>query len=252
MGIIPKISGKYTFGYNVNKEYFDQQIEFINEENSIYDEYYQMFLDEEPIQIRKNLGAFMFTGDDVFKKINVLSGGEKVRLGLCKIMKKNPNLLLLDEPTNHLDIYGKECLESLLTSYTGTVLFVSHDRYFINKVADSLLIFENDRVLYFNGTYNEYLKQKEKVSSIQLNKSKEVSNNLKKDVKLKPKNINSIIKKIEKEIEIKELKKKELEEMMLDESVYMNYKKMNEIKQNLEEITREIEEKYYEWERLNS
>ena len=252
MGIIPKISGKYTFGYNVNKEYFDQQIEFINEENTIYDEYFQTFKDEEPLQIRKNLGAFMFTGNDVFKKINILSGGEKVRLELCKIMRKNPNLLLLDEPTNHLDIYGKENLESLLISYTGTVLFVSHDRYFINKVADSLLVFDNDKVTYFNGTYNEYLKQKEKNRNIKINQPKVTSNISKKEIKVKPKNINSIIKKIEKEIELKELKKKEIEEMMLDEKIYTDYQKINELQINLEKINQEIEEKYNEWEKLNT
>ena len=157
MGIIPKISGKYTFGYNVNKEYFDQQIEFINEENSIYDEYYQMFLDEEPLQIRKNLGAFMFTCDDVFKKINILSGGEKVRLGLCKIMKKNPNLLLLDEPTNHLDVNTLKWLENYLINYKGTILMVSHDRYFLNKVSNKIILLERGNIEVFDGNY-EYFK----------------------------------------------------------------------------------------------
>jgi len=166
MGIIPKISGKYTYGYNIEKEYFDQQIEFINEENTIYEEYHQTFPEDEPLEIRKNLGTFMFTGEEVFKKINILSGGEKVRLELCKIFKKNPNLLLLDEPTNHLDILGKENLEELLTTYPGTILFVSHDRYFINKVATSLLIFDKDKVIYFNGTYNEYIEQKNKENNV--------------------------------------------------------------------------------------
>ena len=173
MGVIPKISGKFNYGFNVNKEYFDQQIEFLNEENTIYDEYSQFFPDEEPLQIRKTLGAFMFVGDDVFKKIKTLSGGEKVRLALCKIMKKSPNMLLLDEPTNHLDIIGKENLEGLLVSYEGSLVFVSHDRYFINKVADSLLVFEKEKIVYFRGSYKEYLESRvEDVSTKTVDKTK--------------------------------------------------------------------------------
>lgn len=249
MGLIPKISGKYTYGYSVEKEYFDQQMEFLNDENTVFDEYQQSFPLEEPLQIRKNLGAFMFVGEDVFKKIKLLSGGEKVRLGLCKILKKCPNLLMLDEPTNHLDIIGKESLEELLCSYKGTLLFVSHDRYFINKVADSLLIFEKDKVVFFNGKYEEYLKvreeelkEKEEISSQKKNESVNV---------VKPKNNNSLIRKIEKEIELKEKKKKEIESMMLDEVVYNDYKKMNELNNSLALLDREIEEKYSEWEKLS-
>ena len=250
VGLIPKISGKYTYGYNVVPVYFDQQIEFLNEENTIYDEYQQTFPEEEPLQIRKNLGAFLFTGNDVFKKINVLSGGEKVRLELCKIFRKNPNLLLLDEPTNHLDILGKENLEELLTSYKGTILFVSHDRYFINKVADSLLIFDNDKVTYFNGKYNEYLECKNKEINNQPSKenikNKKVSQN-----NIISKNKNPLIKKIEKEIELKEQKKKEIENMMLEESTYKDYQKMNKLQNNLQILDKEIEEKISEWEKLN-
>lgn len=261
MGIIPKISGKYTFGYNVIPEYFDQQIEFLNEENTLYEEYHQTFPNIEPLQIRKNLGAFMFSGEDVFKKINVLSGGEKVRLGLCKILGKNPNFLLLDEPTNHLDILGKENLEELLNSYNGTILFVSHDRYFINKVANSLLIFDDNQVKYFNGKYNEYIEHKKKEIENknkitekskykdlnEVNKIKNSSNN-----KQRTKNNNSLIRKIEKEIEIKENKKKEIEKLMLEEKIYTDYQQMNELQNRLEILNKEIEDKIEEWEKLNS
>lgn len=249
MGILPKISGKYTYGYNINKEYFDQQIEFINENNTIYDEYEQSFPDEEPLQIRKNLGAFLFTGEEVFKKINLLSGGEKVRLGLCKILKKNPNLLLLDEPTNHLDIIGKENLESLLSSYKGTILFVSHDRYFVNKLADSLLIFEKDKIIYFNGNYEEYLNHKK--NEIEAIKEKEIKNKIV-SVKAPTKNNSNLIRKIEREIENKELKKKEIEEMMLKEEIYNDYKKMNELQNIIKELDKEIELKLQEWENLST
>lgn len=250
MGFIPKISGKYTYGYNIEKEYFDQQIKFINEENTIFEEYQQTFKDESPLQIRKNLGAFLFTGDDVFKKINILSGGEKVRLQLCKIFRKSPNLLLLDEPTNHLDILGKENLEEILTSYKGTIIFVSHDRYFINKIADSLLIFENNKVTHFNGKYEEYINQKQETlpisSSIKVSNKKNIQSN-----NLKYKNPINQIKKIEKEIDIKETKKKEIEKMMLKEETYKDYQKMNELQNILKELTKEIEEKIKEWEQLS-
>ena len=258
MGIIPKISGKYTYGFNVKKEYFDQQIAFLNENNTVYEEYQQEFENEEPLQIRKNLGAFMFSGDDVFKRIKNLSDGEKVRLELCKILRKNPNLLLLDEPTNHLDILGKENLEEILNSYNGTILFVSHDRYFINKVADSLLIFEHDKVIFFNGKYNEYIEKKKKEKEKNNQKSKinqtKTSNKITNSSNNKQKNktYNSLIKKIEKEIEIKENKKKEIENLMLEESVYKDYQKINKLQTELENLNQEIENKIEEWEKLNS
>ena len=251
MNLIPKISGKYTYGYNIEKVYFDQQIKFINENNTIYEEYLEMFPGTDPIDVRKQLGAFMFHGDDVFKKINVLSGGEKVRLELCKIFKSNPNLLILDEPTNHLDILGKETLEEILTNYKGTILFVSHDRYFINKLSTSLLVFEKDRVVHFNGTYNEYLETKSKENNQELLKE---NIKIKKEIKkvIKPKNNNSLIKKIEKEIDIKETKKKELELSMLDESIYSDYEKMLELQKELEKLDKEINDLFKEWENLNN
>lgn len=247
INLIPKISGKISYGFNVVKEYFDQQIEFINDENTIYEEYSQTFPDEDPLQIRKTLGCFMFSGDDVFKKIKLLSGGEKVRLALCKILKKSPNLLLLDEPTNHLDIIGKESLEDLLTQYDGSLLFVSHDRYFINKVADSLLIFEKDKVVFFRGKYEEYLKSRceEKIIVEKSTNGKTVS------LPREKKNT-SLIRKVEKEIDQKEKKKKEIESMMLDEKVYNDYKKMNELQLILKRLDDEIDEKLLEWENLCS
>lgn len=246
MGVIPKISGKFSYGYNVNKEYFDQQIEFLNDENSIYDEYSQSFLNEEPLQIRKTLGAFLFVGEDVFKKIKTLSGGEKVRLALCKLLKKNPNLLLLDEPTNHLDIIGKENLEDLLVSYEGTLVFVSHDRYFINKVADSLLVFEKDKIVYFGGTYKEYLKTK--VEEVSTNTAERV----KKDKPIKEKSIGSRIRSVEKEIDILEKKIKSLNEQMLDEQVNCNYAKIGLLQKEAEVIEKELGDKMIEWEELCS
>ena len=251
MGIIPKLSGKFSYGYNVKKEYFDQQIEFLNEENTIYEEYLQTFPDELPLDIRKNLGSFLFIGEDVFKKIKVLSGGEKVRLQMCKIFKNNPNLLLLDEPTNHLDILGKENLEEILSNYEGTILFISHDRYFINKIADSLLIFEKDKVTFYNGKYEKYIEEKNKETIITINNKTSVkqtnNNNNNKEIKTKKK----IINKLENEIENIEQRKKEIETMMLDKDIYNDYQKMNMLEKELDKITKEIENKMEEWEILN-
>ena len=247
MGIIPKISGKFTYGYNVNKEYFDQQMEFLNDENTVFDEYLQAFPTEDPQQVRNILGTFMFSGEEVFKKIKVLSGGEKVRLQLCKILRKSPNLLILDEPTNHLDIYSKEKLESLLTEYNGTVLFVSHDRYFINKVADSLLIFENDKVIYFNGKYDEYINQKTNVV-IKKDKVKEKNSSKKES---KPKTTFAIMKKLERDIDKKEKKRKELETKLFDKEIYTNITKVNEINDMIESLTKEIDKLYDEWEKIS-
>ena len=246
MGVIPKISGKFTYGFNVNKEYFDQQIEFLNDENTIYDEYSLSFPDEEPLQIRKTLGAFLFVGEDVFKKIKTLSGGEKVRLALCKIMKKSPNMLLLDEPTNHLDIIGKENLEDLLVSYEGSLVFVSHDRYFINKVADSLLVFEKDKVVYFRGNYKEYLESRvEEVSTKIVDKAK-------KDKPIKEKSLGSRIRSVEKEIDVLEKKIKSLNDEIIDEQVKCNYIKIGHLQKEVEVLEKELEEKMIEWEELSS
>ena len=246
MGVIPKISGKFNYGYNVNKEYFDQQIEFLNDENTIYDEYSMAFPDEEPLQIRKTLGAFLFVGEDVFKKIKTLSGGEKVRLALCKIMKKSPNMLLLDEPTNHLDIIGKENLEDLLVSYEGSLVFVSHDRYFINKVADSLLVFEKDKVVYFRGTYKEYLESRED------NVSTKVVDKVKKDKPIKEKSVGSRIRSVEKEIDVLEKKIKSLNDEIIDEQVKCNYIRIGHLQKEVEVLEKELEEKMIEWEELSS
>lgn len=247
MGIIPKISGKFTYGYNVNIEYFDQQMEFLNDENTVFDEYLHSFPTEDPQQIRNILGTFMFSGEDVFKKIKVLSGGEKVRLQLCKILRKSPNLLILDEPTNHLDIFSKEKLETLLTEYNGTVLFVSHDRYFINKVADSLLVFENDEVVYFDGKYDEYVNQKKSiVITSEKAKDKKISKK-----ESKPKTTFAIIKKLERDIDKKENKRKELETKLFDKEIYTNITKVNEINDMIENLTKEIENLYDEWENIS-
>ena len=161
MGQIPAFGGEYEYGYHVKKEYFDQQMDSLDKEATIFDDFSKDFPSLTTTEVRKSLGAFLFSGEDVFKEIKVLSGGEKVRLQLCKIFKKEANLLLLDEPTNHMDIVGKESLENILQGYQGSLIFVSHDRYFVNKIANSILAFEDDRVVYFKGNYEEYRQDRE-------------------------------------------------------------------------------------------
>lgn len=259
-GNIQKFGGEFEYGYHVVKGYFDQQMEFLNIENTVFDEISNTFPNLTTTQIRNILGSFLFSGDEVFKKIKVLSGGEKGRLQLCKILKQGPNLLLLDEPTNHMDIVGKESLENILKEYKGTLIFVSHDRYFVNKIADSLLIFEKNKVTYFNGNYEEYtrkrIEQEEKIND-QINKKetinsrnsgqKENSYFLNKE-KSKTKNK---ISKIEREIEQKESEKKQIEEQMQDEEICTDYLKLKELQENLQKLNEEIENKMEEWESLN-
>ena len=256
-GNIQKFGGKFEYGYHVVKGYFDQQMEFLNIENTVFDEISNTFPNLTTTQIRNILGSFLFSGDEVFKKIKVLSGGEKGRLQLCKILKQGPNLLLLDEPTNHMDIVGKESLENILKEYKGTLIFVSHDRYFVNKIADSLLIFEKNKVTYFNGNYEEYtrkrMEQEEKIND-HIDK-KETTNFTKKENsyflnKEKSKTKNKISK-IEREIEQIESEKKQIEEQMQDEEICTDYLKLKELQENLQKLNEEIENKMEEWESLN-
>ena len=153
VGTIEKLGGEFEFGHNVQVGYFDQQMALLDSEKTVFDDFATEFPSLTTTEIRNSLAAFMFYGEDVFKKISMLSGGEKVRLELAKILKKGPNLLILDEPTNHMDIVGKESLERLLEEYKGTILVVSHDRFFINKVTDSLLVFSKQGVKFFVVSY---------------------------------------------------------------------------------------------------
>ncbi len=150
------LSGHFKFGYHVEIGYFEQLASKSASTKTIYQHFSETFPKLNDREIRSSLGAFLFSGNEVNKALNSLSGGELVRLELCKILESKPNVLILDEPTNHLDITSKETLESLLLSYTGTIIFVSHDRYFTNKIANKLLIFEPNEAIFFDGTYNHY------------------------------------------------------------------------------------------------
>lgn len=250
---ISKINGQFEYGYNVNLEYFDQQMAFKNPNKTVFEEFSENFPELTTTQIRNSLASFLFTGDDVFKEIHSLSGGEKVRLKLCEILKKGPNLLLLDEPTNHMDIIGKESLENMLKEYKGTLIFVSHDRYFVNKIADSLLVFEKDKVQYYDKTYQEYMEIKNETEQKEEVKIKKEKNKVNEYLLNKQKNkIKARINKLEREIEQKEEELKNLEEEITKEEVYTDYIKLNEFQDKANNINLEIEQMMEEWEELSS
>ena len=256
MGFIPKLGGDYEYGYQVEKEYFDQQLEFQDVNSTILDDFYNEFQQLTTTQIRQALGAFLFSGDDVFKEIKVLSGGEKVRLQLCKIFKKQANLLLLDEPTNHMDILGKVSLENILKEYKGSLIFVSHDRYFVNKIADSILAFEPEGIVYFEGNYEEYRRKREEqneenVLEEKMSSSKKKNTNndyFKKKEETRRKNK---INKLELEIQQKENEIKLLKDKMQSEEICTDYVKLKELQDEISRLEDIIEEKMEEWEQLN-
>lgn len=178
MGQIPPLGGSYTVGTGVEVGYFDQQAavaESMYPDKTVLNDFWDMYPTLKEVEVRNALGSFLFTGEEVFKTLGQLSGGEKVRLALCKMFKMRPNLLILDEPTNHMDLIGKEALENMLKNYTGTILFVSHDRYFIKEIATGMLDFKQDKTVFYDCGYEEYLErlQKEELKQQQLNLAKE-------------------------------------------------------------------------------
>lgn len=178
MGQIPPLGGSYTVGTGVEVGYFDQQAavaESMYPDKTVLNDFWDMYPTLKEVEVRNALGSFLFTGEEVFKTLGQLSGGEKVRLALCKMFKMRPNLLILDEPTNHMDLIGKEALENMLKNYTGTILFVSHDRYFIKEIATGMLDFKQDKTVFYDCGYEEYLErlQKEELKQQQLNQAKE-------------------------------------------------------------------------------
>ena len=260
MEAIPSLGGEFQFGYNVRKEYFDQQMEFEDYERTVFDDFSREFPGLTTTEIRNALGAFLFSGDDVFKEIKVLSGGEKVRLQLCKIFKKKPNLLFLDEPTNHLDIVGKESLENILQGYEGSLIFVSHDRYFVNKIADSILAFEADKVIYFKGNYEEYCRYKE---SLEIDEKQEAKDKVtikeeKKSAsasyfqsKEEARRKNKILK-LEQRINEKEEQVRLLKNEMESKEISSDYVRLQEFQDKIDDMEAEITELLNEWEELSN
>ena len=247
MGEVSSLGGKFIFGDRVNIGYFSQALDNLNYDNSIYEEIDKEFPRLTPNEIRTLLGTFEFSGDDVFKKIRDLSGGEKVRVSLCKILNKKPNVLILDEPTNHLDIISKDTIEKMLTSYKGTIIMVSHDRYLIKNVCNKLLVMEQGIGTLYNYGYQEYL-DKTKI------------NNVKKDFKVEKKKIsnkkvdtfdvNKEIKRVEKDIFELEERLSNLNNELLKEEVYMDINKANLIKLEIDIVNKDIEKRTNEWDEI--
>ncbi|MDF9823793.1 ATP-binding cassette subfamily F protein 3 [Breznakia sp. PF5-3] len=238
---IPALSGSFLFGHQIEIGYFDQELaQFQNNKNvleTIWDKYPEL----NRTQVRTALGSFLFTGEDVFKEVAVLSGGEKVRLSFVDLMLQKPNVLLLDEPTNHLDIIGKEALEESLLNYDGTMLFVSHDRYFISKMANGILKIDEGKAEYFPLTYKELNEKEEPKENIQVKES------IKKE---KPRHINygREVSKLEVKIQKAEEKLASLRELRYEPEYYHDPHKMNELDEEIDGVHNEINAMMKQWE----
>ena len=236
MSMIPSLGGEIHFGYQVKVAYFDQQFSFLDSHLTVYEEFQKHFPDKTDFEIRSLLASFLFLEEDIHKKIEVLSGGEKVRLSLCEVIYEQANFLILDEPTNHLDILSKEKLESLLLHYPGTILFVSHDRYFISKLADSILEFDY-KITYYDYRYAEYLEKKEQNREIVLPiiEEKKVKTSKKKNVSF-DKKISDLEKKID-----------DLKKQLFLEEVYLDIKKYQEVAHEITVLENKLELLLEKW-----
>ena len=255
-GIIPADSGSIYLGAIVNIGYYDQDHHVLDPDKTIFDEIRDAYPDLNNTQIRNTLAAFLFTNEDVFKYIKDLSGGERGRVSLAKLMLSNANFLILDEPTNHLDITSKEILENALNSYTGTVLFVSHDRYFINSTATRIIELANKTVVNYIGNYDYYLEKKDILGAkpITNNTSKSSSSAISKlnwqEEKVKQaqqKKIKNEIKRTEERMALIEAEIEELDNMYADPAISSDTAKLMEIHTRKEALSKELDELYDKW-----
>lgn len=241
---IPKLSGDVLLGFQINVGYFDQKLAQFNSDKTVIDSLWSDFSDFDRTTIRTYLGNFLFGQDDIEKKLTYLSGGEKVRLALLKMMLLGSNFLILDEPTNHLDMEAKETLEEALLGYPATILFVSHDRYFVEKIATKLIIFEDNGVKIFNGNYREYLGN-ETPQQVTLKTTTNSEDKVKKTTKT-PKKIN--IKKLESDITNLEERISYLNELTYEEEYYTNSIKMQELINDIDDSEIKLSNLIKEWE----
>jgi ATP-binding cassette subfamily F protein 3 len=252
MGEVPKISGEYKFGPRVQIGYFDQQMAQYSSDDTVLGDFLREFPTLTDFEARSALGAFLFSGEDVFKTVNMLSGGERVRLALCKIFKRRPNFLIMDEPTNHMDIVGKETLEDILKQFEGTVIFVSHDRYFIKEISDSLLVFEPNQVKFLPYGYSQFLEMQK---NPQIQEKSEEKPKIKKTYTTPLKEIGKkerAVKKAEEKIAVLEEKIEGLKtELCLEENL-SDYLKLSELQKELDELQTELDIAYSEWEQFSA
>ncbi len=248
--------GTFRFGSNVKIGYFDQNIDKLHSDKTVLDEVWDMYRFMTETEIRSALAMFLFCGEDVFKKVSLLSGGERAKISLLKIMLSKPNFLILDEPTNHLDITSREVLENALLDFDGTMLVVSHDRYFINKLANKTVYLTHDGAVNIDGNYDDYLLFRENSADneVKTTEKKPVVNDykLRKEKASNERKRKTRISKLEVEIEETENKISILEVEISTPEISANYEKLLEYTNNLNELRTHLEDMYSEWEQLQT
>ena len=255
-------TGTIRLGTNVHIGYYDQEHHNLSDDNTLFEEIAHAYPDMTNTKIRNTLAAFMFTGDDVFKRVSDLSGGEKGRLSLAKLMLSEANLIILDEPTNHLDMTSKEILENAINNYTGTVLYVSHDRYFINQTAGRILELTNTKLINYLGNYDYYEEKKEELTAtfapetIKEKETKTISNNKQEYLERKAeaariRKLKNDISKVEEQIKKYEDRLNELDELLADPQIATNSAKLNEISSEQNQISETLDDLMQEWEVLS-
>ncbi|MDO5440061.1 MAG: ABC-F family ATP-binding cassette domain-containing protein [Erysipelotrichaceae bacterium] len=243
---IKSLDGYKMFGHQIEVGYFDQNMAHFTNGNTVLEEVWNEHPNLDLYQVRSVLGAFLFTSDEVFKEVSVLSGGEKVRLSLAKLMLKRANFLILDEPTNHLDIVSKEALEKSLKDFDGTILFVSHDRYFIKEIATSVLLLEDGKATLYEDGYKDYIDTHKKEESNTANNKSEVKEEIKlKDIKKRPK---YNIKNLEEQISNMEDILEEKRALRFEPEYYQDSKRMQELDEEIDDIHNEIHALEEKWE----
>ena len=256
MDELAPLAGNVKFGTNVNVSYFHQEQKTLNLNNAIIDEIWQNNAHLTQTTLRSMLGAFLFEGEEVFKKISTLSGGERARVAILKLILSNANLLLLDEPTNHLDIDSKEVLEEALYGYSGTVFTISHDRYFLNTVVDKVLVLDKDGITEYLGNYDYYIEKKKQIHEMSIVEEKEEKTKTQiKDEKRKEREQRELDKKnrveiqnLEKEIEETETKIEEADILLCQEEIYSNPEKSKELSQEKINLENKLSYLYEQWE----
>ncbi len=259
-GKTPMDSGEYDYGANVEIGYFDQMQQNLDLSKTALDEVWDTFPNMTQTEVRSALASFLFKGDEVFKPLSKMSGGERARVSLLKLMLKGSNFLLLDEPTNHLDASSREELEKTLLDYSGTMLIVSHDRYFINKIADRILLLTNNGVKEYLGNYDYYLerttaeKQRVVLTESKKEKKEKPQNDyfLQKQKQSEERKRQTKLKKAEAEIERLDEEIAKTQELLSSEEVAADYEKLMELSKLLEDLQKQQEEQYEIWEELES